>query len=68
MLWISGVIVMSPYAVAPSYPAETINTTCFCHNAASAPPNPDRDFEYRKRLAVILPTLTQIDATQVFRA
>lgn len=28
ILWISGVIVMSPYVVAPSYPAETINTTC----------------------------------------
>lgn len=26
-----------------------------------------RDFEYRKRLAVILPTLTQIDATAVAR-
>lgn len=27
----------------------------------------NRDFEYRKRLAIELPTLTQIDATQVAR-
>lgn len=44
---------------------------CACGNVyvfdIAAAKSADRDFEYRKRLAVILPTLTQIDATGVVR-
>ncbi|CAM9288505.1 unnamed protein product, partial [Hapterophycus canaliculatus] len=60
-LWMSGNLISTFEAVDALKPLRSLTCLYLEHNPLY------KDFEYRKRLALILPTLTQIDATGVAR-